>query len=145
MRLFGAEEKSEEAPAPGLSAELRADLGENAVAAANAVKYLGAGTVELNFNKLDFKLVEWQLEAAAWNPLALDQSSLPLVGHAFEASRTPRNQFLPGSGPLLYLSTPTPTHVFAPTQTRDVSPSLRLEQGFNPLTATIGRISTVLQ
>ncbi|KAF9018077.1 hypothetical protein BDZ89DRAFT_1021700 [Hymenopellis radicata] len=148
----------EEAPAPGLSPELRADLGEKAVAAANAVKYVGAGTVEFIFDNdtQDFyfmemntrlqvehpvtemitglDLVEWQLEVAAGNPLPLDQSSIPLVGHAFEAriyAENPRNQFLPDSGPLLYLSTPTPTHVFAPTQTGDVSPSLRLEQGFN--------------
>jgi 3-methylcrotonyl-CoA carboxylase alpha subunit len=117
-------------------------------------------------------LVEWQLEVwqtisyvfchgiliilvqvAAGNPLPLSQSSIPLVGHAFEAriyAENPRNDFLPDSGPLLYLSTPTPTHIFAPTfsasvlsasdggysltPSREVSipmaPSLRLEQGF---------------
>lgn len=77
------------------------------------------------------------------------QSSIPLIGHAFEAriyAENPRNNFLPDSGPLLYLSTPTPTHIFAPTfaasapaasplvPSREVStpvvPSLRLEQGF---------------
>ena len=41
----------EEAPAPGLSPELRADLGAKAVAAAKAVNYVGAGTVEFIFDK----------------------------------------------------------------------------------------------
>lgn len=77
-------------------------------------------------------------QVAAGNPLPLDQSSIPLVGHAFEAriyAENPRNQFLPDSGPLLYLSTPTPTHIFAPTvpvgAAQEISPSLRIEQGFN--------------
>lgn len=94
-------------------------------------------------------LVEWQLQVAAGNPLPLPQSSIPLVGHAFEAriyAENPRNQFLPDSGPLLFLSTPEPTHTFAPAVPApsshvaalartvetdvDVEPSLRLEQGF---------------
>ncbi|KAG8219365.1 hypothetical protein J3R82DRAFT_282 [Butyriboletus roseoflavus] len=164
----------EEAPAPGLSPELRADLSEKAVAAARAVNYVGAGTVEFIFDNDTLRfyfmemntrlqvehpvtemitgldLVEWQLEVAVGNPLPLTQSSIPLVGHAFEAriyAENPRNGFLPDSGWLLYLSTPTPTHVFAPplpsytTEWADASqrvpdtsaaivPSLRLEQGF---------------
>jgi 3-methylcrotonyl-CoA carboxylase alpha subunit len=95
-----------------------------------------------------------RVQVAAGNPLSLPQSSIPLVGHAFEAriyAENPRNDFLPDSGPLLYLSTPTPTHIFAPSfpaplpsassdesssliPSREVStpmtPSLRLEQGF---------------
>lgn len=89
---------------------------------------------------------------AAGNHLPLAQHHIPLVGHAFEAriyAENPRNGFLPDSGPLLYLSTPTPTHIFAPSfpasthsvdtlsplcPSREVStpivPSLRLEQGF---------------
>lgn len=86
--------------------------------------------------------------------MPLAQRDIPLIGHAFEAriyAENPRNGFLPDSGPLLYLSTPTPTHVFAPSfsalssstssetlppllPSREVStpivPSLRLEQGF---------------
>ncbi|KAF8640767.1 hypothetical protein AX17_000417 [Amanita inopinata Kibby_2008] len=161
----------EEAPAPGLSPELREDLSAKAVAAARAVNYVGAGTVEFIFDNDTKKfyfmemntrlqvehpvtemvtgldLVEWQLEVAAGNPLSLAQSSIPLVGHAFEAriyAENPRNNFLPDSGPLLYLSTPTPTTVFAtPYAPSDVStdnvvgntslsvtPSLRIEQGF---------------
>ncbi|KAH7916379.1 carbamoyl-phosphate synthase L chain, ATP binding domain-containing protein [Hygrophoropsis aurantiaca] len=168
----------EEAPAPGLTPELRADLSAKAVAAAKAVNYVGAGTVEFIFDNDTQKfyfmemntrlqvehpvtemvtgldLVEWQLEVAAGNPLPLPQSSIPLVGHAFEAriyAENPRNNFLPDSGPLLYLSTPTPTQIFAPAlplkpstspldvhslfvplreTSASVAPSLRLEQGF---------------
>ncbi|KAL0951916.1 hypothetical protein HGRIS_008570 [Hohenbuehelia grisea] len=163
----------EEAPAPGLSAELREDLGAKAVAAAKAVNYVGAGTVEFIFDNDNQKfyfmemntrlqvehpvtemvtgldLVEWQLEVAAGNTLALAQSQIPLVGHAFEAriyAENPRNNFLPDSGNLLYLSTPEPTHVFAPTippvsseveaslasrtESPVLAPSVRLEQGF---------------
>ncbi|KAF9486399.1 biotin/lipoyl attachment:Carbamoyl-phosphate synthase subunit L [Pholiota conissans] len=163
----------EEAPAPGLSQELREDLGAKAVAAAKAVNYVGAGTVEFIFDNDTQKfyfmemntrlqvehpvtemitgldLVEWQLEVAAGNPLPISQESIPMVGHAFEAriyAENPRNNFLPDSGRLLYLSTPKPTHVFAPTHpiqtmTRTTSsgfldsslqmtPSLRIEQGF---------------
>ncbi|GJJ15269.1 hypothetical protein Clacol_009545 [Clathrus columnatus] len=135
----------EEAPAPGLADEIRIDLGAKAVAAAKAVNYVGAGTVEFIFdndtNQFYFMemntrlqvehpvtemitgqdLVEWQLEVAAGNPLLLAQSEIPLLGHAFEAriyAENPRNNFLPDVGPLIHLSTPSPTS------------SLRLEQGF---------------
>ncbi|PIL31045.1 transporter [Ganoderma sinense ZZ0214-1] len=167
----------EEAPAPGLSPELRADLSEKAVAAAKAVDYVGAGTVEFIFDNDTEKfyfmemntrlqvehpvtemitgldLVEWQLEVAAGNALPLEQTAIPLVGHAFEAriyAENPRNNFLPDSGTLLYLSTPEPTHVFAPpldahripiaegssaftpvhNTAAAIAPSMRLEQGF---------------
>ena len=93
-------------------------------------------------------------QVAVGNPLPLEQSSIAMVGHAFEAriyAENPRNNFLPDSGPLLYLSTPTPTHTFAPkypsskTSTAhgpdlvppdssdtvlQVTPSLRIEKGF---------------
>ena len=101
-------------------------------------------------------LVEWQLEVAAGNPLPLQQSQIPLVGHAFEAriyAENPRRNFLPDSGNVVYLSTPAPTHIFAPTlppvsgdasslttsealarsveiPSPSIVPSLRLEQGF---------------
>ncbi|KAF9469625.1 carbamoyl-phosphate synthase L chain, ATP binding domain-containing protein [Collybia nuda] len=169
----------EEAPAPGLSAELRVDLSSKAIAAAKAVNYVGAGTVEFIFDNdteqfyfmemntrlqvehpvtemvTGLDLVEWQLEVAAGNTLPLAQASIPLVGHAFEAriyAENPRNNFLPDSGPLLYLSTPTPTHIFAPEfspvsktpgtlasdltpslsshDSTTIHPSLRIEQGF---------------
>ncbi|KAK2464735.1 hypothetical protein APHAL10511_003153 [Amanita phalloides] len=156
----------EEAPAPGLTPELRADLSDKAVAAARAVNYVGAGTVEFIFDNdaqkfyfmemntrlqvehpvtemvTGLDLVEWQLEVAAGNSLPLSQSSIPLVGHAFEAriyAENPRNNFLPDSGQLLYLSTPAPTTFFATPYATDqldggtplsIAPSLRIEQGF---------------
>jgi 3-methylcrotonyl-CoA carboxylase alpha subunit len=58
-----------------------------------------------------------------------------MVGHAFEAriyAENPRNDFLPDSGRLLYLATPTPTHVFSPAATSTVTPAVRVEQGFGP-------------
>ena len=58
---------------------------------------------------------------ASGNPLPLDQSQIPRLGHAFEAriyAENPRNNFLPDVGPLIHLSTP-------PTST-----SVRLEEGF---------------
>jgi 3-methylcrotonyl-CoA carboxylase alpha subunit len=89
---------------------------------------------------------------ASGNPLPLTQSSIPLVGHAFEAriyAENPRNNFLPDSGSLLHLSTPIPTTIFAPsypsasssasandftpalpTSLDEIVPSVRLEQGF---------------
>ncbi|KZT50144.1 hypothetical protein CALCODRAFT_216105 [Calocera cornea HHB12733] len=135
----------EEAPAPGLSDEVRKDLSDKAVAAAKAVNYLGAGTVEFildcdtdefYFMEMNTRLqvehpvtemitgqdlVQWQLEVASENPLPLRQEEIPRIGHAFEAriyAENPRNNFLPDVGPLLYKSTPQP------------SASLRLEEGF---------------
>ncbi|KAG8763328.1 hypothetical protein FRC11_004760 [Ceratobasidium sp. 423] len=135
----------EEAPAPGLSEDVRRDLGEKAVAAAKAVGYVGAGTVEFIFDndtqqfyfmemntRLQVEhpitemitqqdLVQWQLEVASGNPLPLQQHQIPQIGHAFEAriyAENPRNNFMPDVGPLLHLTTPAP------------SESVRLEDGF---------------
>ncbi|KAJ3040337.1 Methylcrotonoyl-CoA carboxylase subunit alpha, mitochondrial [Rhizophlyctis rosea] len=126
----------EEAPAPGLSEEMRASLGAKAVAAAKAVGYVGAGTVEFILDTDESKfyfmemntrlqvehpvtemvtgtdLVEWQLEVAAGNLLPKLQNELKLNGHAFEAriyAENPAKDFLPDVGPLLHLSTPTPS------------------------------------
>lgn len=126
----------EEAPAPGLSKEIRAELGAAAVRAAKAVGYVGAGTVEFimdrsgssfHFMEMNTRLqvehpvteaitgldlVEWQLHVAAGKELPLKQSDIKLRGHAFEAriyAENPRGGFLPGAGQLLYLKTPTPT------------------------------------
>ena len=102
----------EEAPAPGLDAELRQRLGHIAVAAAQAVGYVGAGTVEFivqtdargalqpYFMEMNTRLqvehpiteaitgldlVEWQLRVAAGEPLPLLQPQVPAVqGHAIE-------------------------------------------------------------
>ncbi|XP_017057255.1 methylcrotonoyl-CoA carboxylase subunit alpha, mitochondrial [Drosophila ficusphila] len=126
----------EEAPAPGLSEELRRELGEAAVRAAKAVGYVGAGTVEFILDKEDLSfhfmemntrlqvehpisemitgtdLVEWQIRVAAGERLPLKQSQITRRGHAFEAriyAENPRGGFLPGAGPLRYLTTPVPS------------------------------------
>ncbi|XP_030647199.1 methylcrotonoyl-CoA carboxylase subunit alpha, mitochondrial [Chanos chanos] len=122
----------EEAPGPGISAEVRRKLGEAAVRAAKAVNYVGAGTVEFimdaqqNFYFMEMNtrlqvehpvsemitgtdLVEWQLRVAAGEELPLSQEEIALHGHSFEAriyAEDPNNDFLPGAGPLLHLSTP---------------------------------------
>ncbi|KAM6962881.1 methylcrotonoyl-CoA carboxylase subunit alpha, mitochondrial [Aplochiton taeniatus] len=122
----------EEAPGPGISPEVRRKLGEAAVKAAKAVNYVGAGTVEFimdaqhNFYFMEMNtrlqvehpvsemitgtdLVEWQLRVAAGERLPLLQEDLEVMGHSFEAriyAEDPNNDFLPGAGPLLHLSTP---------------------------------------
>lgn len=135
----------EEAPAPGLTWDVRRSLGEAAVRAARAVGYVGAGTVEFildpshNFYFMemntrlqvehpvsemitDTDLVEWQLRVAAGEPLPLTQDEIKLSGHSFEAriyAEDPRGGFLPGAGPLDHLSTPAPSqHVRIETGVR---------------------------
>ncbi|XP_053675442.1 methylcrotonoyl-CoA carboxylase subunit alpha, mitochondrial [Anopheles nili] len=127
----------EEAPAPGLSEDLRKQLGEAAVRAAKAVNYVGAGTVEFILDKEDLSfhfmemntrlqvehpitemitgtdLVEWQIKVASGEPLPVTQKDVVKRGHAFEAriyAEDPAGGFLPGAGPLEYLSTPEPTN-----------------------------------
>ncbi len=103
----------EEAPAPGMTAELRATMGAAAIAAARAVGYQGAGTVEFIadgarglrpdgfwFMEMNtrlqvehpvteavtgFDLVEWQFRIAAGERLTITQDAVPLDGHAVEA------------------------------------------------------------
>ncbi|XP_043926598.1 methylcrotonoyl-CoA carboxylase subunit alpha, mitochondrial [Protopterus annectens] len=122
----------EEAPGPGISQEVRRRLGEAAVRAAKAVNYVGAGTVEFimdpeqNFYFMEMNtrlqvehpvsemitgtdLVEWQLRVAAGERIPLTQEEISLNGHSFEAriyAEDPSNNFMPGAGPLKYLSTP---------------------------------------
>ncbi|AEG91743.1 acetyl/propionyl/methylcrotonyl-CoA carboxylase subunit alpha [Ramlibacter tataouinensis] len=126
----------EEAPAPGMAPELRRRMGEAAVAAARAVDYVGAGTVEFiveqrEGGKMDFffmemntrlqvehpvteaitglDLVEWQLRVAAGEPLPLKQDQLRMHGHAIEAricAENPDNNFLPATGTLQVYRTP---------------------------------------
>ncbi|VTU37200.1 Acetyl-/propionyl-coenzyme A carboxylase alpha chain [Variovorax sp. PBL-H6] len=120
----------EEAPAPGMTQAMRREMGEAAVAAARAVKYVGAGTVEfiveqrndgsMNFFFMEMNtrlqvehpvteaitgldLVEWQLRVASGEPLPLKQEQLQINGHAIEAricAENPDNNFLPATGTL---------------------------------------------
>jgi geranyl-CoA carboxylase alpha subunit len=116
----------EEAPSLALSAELRGRMGEAAVAAARAISYVGAGTVEFlldasgNFYFLEMNtrlqvehavteaitgidMVEWQLRIAAAEPLPLVQQDVQFHGHAIEArlyAEDPYTDFLPQSGTL---------------------------------------------
>ena len=122
----------EEAPAPGMTAERRAAMGNAAVAAANAVGYVGAGTVEFIANQdgsfyfmemntrlqvehpvtemiTGTDLVEWQLRVAAGQPLPKTQEQLSINGHAIEArvyAENPEKGFLPSIGTLRHMDTP---------------------------------------
>ena len=123
----------EEAPAPGMTPELRAQMGEAAIKAAKAIDYEGAGTVEFlldvdgsfYFMEMNTRLqvehpvtemitgqdlVQWQLQVADGEPLPLAQEELRIHGHAFEAriyAEDPDNEFLPDTGTLNYLQPPT--------------------------------------
>jgi len=122
----------EEAPAPGMTFERRSAMGEAAVAAARAVNYVGAGTVEFIANQdgsfyfmemntrlqvehpvtemiTGTDLVEWQLRVAFGEPLPKQQSELAIHGHAIEAriyAENPEKGFLPSIGTLRHMDTP---------------------------------------
>lgn len=122
----------EEAPAPNMSEDMRRVMGEAAVAAARAVSYVGAGTVEFivepngtfYFMEMNTRLqvehpvtemitgldlVEWQLRVAAGEPLPLTQEQVHQMGHAIEVRIYAENTekgFLPSVGKLRHLQLP---------------------------------------
>jgi 3-methylcrotonyl-CoA carboxylase alpha subunit len=122
----------EEAPAPGMSAERRAAMGQAAVDAARAVGYVGAGTVEFIvdrsgaffFMEMNTRLqvehpvtemitgqdlVELQLRVASGQPLPLTQDELAIHGHAIEVRVYAEDAdagFLPSIGRLQHLGMP---------------------------------------
>ncbi len=122
----------EEAPAPGVSPARRAEMGQAAVAAAQAIGYQGAGTVEFIVEQGQFyfmemntrlqvehpvtelitgqDLVAWQLRVANGETLPVRQEDLQISGHAFEArlyAEDPARDFLPASGRLAHLVFPS--------------------------------------
>ena len=144
----------EEAPAPGMSEARRAEMGAAAVAAAQAVGYVGAGTVEFIAEELDdgdlrfyfmemntrlqvehpvteaitgLDLVEWQLRVAAGEALPLTQDQLSMRGHAIEAricAENPDANFLPATGKLQVMRWPA-HEAFARSEERP-----RVDTGF---------------
>src|SRR4051795_1435799 len=126
----------EEAPAPGMSDTMRRQMGDAAVAAARAVNYVGAGTVEfiveqraegeMNFFFMEMNprlqvehpvteaitgldLVEWQLRVASGEALPLRQEEVPRRGHAMEArlyAEDPGENFRPSTGRLIRVAYP---------------------------------------
>jgi acetyl-CoA carboxylase biotin carboxylase subunit len=121
----------EEAPSPVMTSELRARMGEAAVAAARAVGYRSAGTIEFLFQGGEFfflemntriqvehpvtelvtavDLVQWQLRIASGEALPWAQTDVRLSGHAIECritSEDPQSGFLPSTGRIERLDVP---------------------------------------
>ena len=133
----------EEAPAPGITPELREALGAAAVRAAEAIDYRGAGTVEFllapdgsfYFMEMNTRLqvehpvteaitgedlVAWQLRVASGQTLPRQQEALRIHGHAMEVrvyAEDPVQEFMPSSGRLAVLEWPR-------------MPGLRVDSGF---------------
>jgi 3-methylcrotonyl-CoA carboxylase alpha subunit len=135
----------EETPSPFIDEIMRKKMGDAAVAAARAIAYRGAGTIEFIvgedreffFMEMNTRLqvehpitemitgedlVEWQLRVASGEPLPLMQKELITGGHAVEVricAESPANNFLPETGRM---------HLFA-TPTLDVEDDVRLDTG----------------
>ncbi|KRC23175.1 acetyl/propionyl/methylcrotonyl-CoA carboxylase subunit alpha [Acidovorax sp. Root217] len=150
----------EEAPAPGMTEAMRQQMGNAAVAAARAVNYVGAGTVEfiveqradgsMTFFFMEMNtrlqvehpvteaitgqdLVEWQLRVASGEPLPLAQDQLRITGHAIEAricAENPDNNFLPATGTLHVYG--LPSHVAFERGTVRVDSGVRQGDAISP-------------
>jgi acetyl-CoA carboxylase biotin carboxylase subunit len=122
----------EETPSPLMTPQLRAKMGEQAVAAARSVSYVGAGTVEFlvdndhNFYFLEMNtrlqvehpitervtgvdLVKQQIMIADGKPLQLKQEELRQFGHAIECriyAEDPDNNFMPSPGLIKHITEP---------------------------------------
>ncbi len=134
----------EETPSPLLTPEIRAKMGEAAVAAAKAVNYYNAGTIEFIFDPIlssfyflemntrlqvehpiteltaGIDLVQWQIRVAAGEKFPFTQNDLHQHGHAIECrvyAEDPSNGFLPSTGKLLQFLEPR-------------GPGIRVDSGF---------------
>jgi acetyl-CoA carboxylase biotin carboxylase subunit len=121
----------EEAPAPGLSPKMRERIAQAAVKLAEAIRYVGAGTVEFLVDGEDFyfieinariqvehpvsemlvgrNLVREQLRVAQGKPLGYAQAQIELYGHAIECrinAEDPDRDFLPCTGRVTIHSLP---------------------------------------
>ena len=139
----------EESPSPFLDETLRKQMAEASLKAANAVQYLGAGTVEfivgedrsfyfIEMNtrlqvehpvtemRTGLDLVEWQIRVASGEKLPLDQDQIRPKGHSIEVrvcAENPERGFLPSSG-LLEL------YDYADAPSASGSSLIRIDSGF---------------
>ena len=146
----------EEAPASDLPPEIRHRLGEMGTKAAQAVGYVGAGTVEFLLDTKEpdkfyfcemntrlqvehpiteqitgVDLVEWQLRIAAGEPIPLKQEDMPCMGHASEArvyAENPTRDFLPATGTVWHHSPPCESNTGASADGIRVDTGLRSGQ-----------------
>ncbi len=122
----------EETPSPILTSQRRQQMGEAAIAAAKAVDYQGAGTIEfivdkdLNYYFLEMNtrlqvehpitervvgvdLVKEQIHIANGEPLRYRQEELTQQGHAIECrvyAEDPDNNFMPAPGKVTHIDIP---------------------------------------
>ncbi|MEO1695514.1 MAG: biotin carboxylase N-terminal domain-containing protein, partial [Pseudomonadota bacterium] len=143
----------EEAPAPGMTSEMRAAMGQAAIDAARAIAYSGAGTIEfivdasegLRADRFYFMemntrlqvehpvteaitgldLVEWQLRVAAGEPLPATQDDLAIGGWAFEARLYAEDP----ANDFLPVTGPLHDLRFPPRENTASTPSVRIDTG----------------
>ena len=121
----------EEAPSPGIGAELREEMTEAAVRLAGEVEYTNAGTVEFLVEDDDFYFIEMntriqvehpvtemltgvdlvkeQIRVASGEPLSIEQEDVPFFGHAMEFrinAEDPDKDFMPSPGEISFLDVP---------------------------------------